>query len=127
MPTQRNLMGTGCPAPQAQASVGIPTAAFNLGGTGQSDAPLMSTDLCIATTTTGSNYGCIVPAAATGAIGIGDTYILVNHSGQTAKVYPISGGKIANASANTAFSVTTGKTAIFNYIGSDNWGASLSA
>ena len=127
MPTQRNLMGTGCPAPQAQASVGIPTTAFTVSGTGQSDAPLLPSDLVIATLTAGSNYGCIVPASSTGVVGIGDTYILVNHTGQTVKVYPISGKSIANASANSAFSVSTGKVAIFNYIGSDNWGASLSA
>ena len=124
MPTQRNLMGTGCAAQQAQAAVGVPTLTFALGGSNQATAPLLPSDFVVATSAA-SNFGCIMPASTTyGTFTLGDTMVLVNHSGQTAKVYPVGSNKIANVAAN--FAVTTGKTATFYYIGADNWGAFLS-
>lgn len=118
-------MGTGCNAEQARASVGMYTGTFTLAGTNQATAPLLPSDFVVATATTGANYGCILPSyTAYGGFTLGDTMILVNHSGQTAKVYPVGSNSIANVAAY--FSVATGKTATFYYIGADNWGAFLS-
>jgi hypothetical protein len=51
----------------------------------------------------------------------------MNHGANTLSVYPPTGGKIANGSANAAFSVAANKMATFVNIGSGNWAASVSA
>jgi hypothetical protein len=51
----------------------------------------------------------------------------VNHGANTLSVYPPTGGKIANGSANAAFSVAATKTAQFQAISSTDYAASLSA
>lgn len=126
MPTQKNLMGSGCPALQAIASVGIPTTAFAATGGGAQLGPTIPSDLCICTSAS-SSFSCQLPTAAAQNPGLGDSYIFVNHSGHTVVVSPTAAGAIANGSAGATFSVTTTKTATFTYIGSDNWAASLSA
>ena len=123
MPTQANLMGSGCPALQAQASVGMPSLSQTATGSSQTDAFLLPSD-AVMFSTVASNTGAKLPANAN----LFDSYIVVNHGANTLKVYPNSaGGKIANGSAGAAFSVGTLKTASFLYLGSDNWAASLSA
>ena len=127
MPTQRNLMGSGNSALCAQASVGIPSAGQTALGSNLATALAAPSDLMVFTTV-GASTGVRLPADSTGAVGIGDTYISVNHGANTLSVYPgTSSGKIANGSAGAAFSVAATKTATFTYIGSDNWAASLSA
>lgn len=127
MPTQGNLLAAGCPPLQCQASVGIVSNSQVAAGTGQSDATLVASDFTIFTSTTGSNFGARLPASSGNVGQLGDQYILVNHSGQNMKVYPPTGGNIANAGANTPFTVTNGKTAWFLGLGAGNWGASVSA
>ena len=126
MPTQKNLMGAGCPALQAIASVGIATTAFVANGSGVQTGSVIPTDGCICTSAT-SSYYCQLPSAAAQNPGLFDSYIFVNHSGQTVQITSTSAGKIANGSAGAAFAVATTKTAFFFYLGSDNWAASLSA
>lgn len=127
MPTARNLIGTGCAALQAQASVGMPTTSFTAAGTGVQAGTVLPSDFVVCTAVSGSNYAQMPTAATVGAT-LGDSYIFVNHSGSTVQMSPAtSAAKIANGSAGAAFAVTTGKTAYFIYIGSENWAASLSA
>jgi hypothetical protein len=127
MPTQRNLMGAGCPALQAQASVGIVSNSLTATGTTITDALKIPSDFAVFTTVA-SSTGAVLPTDATGAANFGDSFIVVNHGAQTLKIYPgTSAGKIANGSAGVAFSVASNKTATFSYLGSDNWAASLSA
>ena len=125
MPTLQNLLGSGNSVLTCQASLGIPKT-LAAGGTVQTDATLVQSDFTICTTATG-NFGFRLPASVGNVAQITDNYIVVNHSGQTLKIYPPVGGTIANASANTQFSVATGKTAYFLCLGAGNWAASLSA
>jgi hypothetical protein len=127
MPTQRNLMGSGNSPLCAQASVGVPTTAFVAAGSGVQAGTVLPSDFVICTSATGSYYAQL-PLGATVGAGLGDSYIFVNHSGQTVQMSPATAAaKIANGSAGAAFAVATTKTASFLYLGSDNWAASLSA
>ena len=126
MPTQINLMGTGCSPLQAQASVGI--LSNNLTATGsssQANALALPSDFNIFTTVA-ANTGGRLPASGNGT-NPGDTYIVVNHGASTLTIYPATGGTIANGSANAGFSVSATKTATFTYLGSNNWAAAVSA
>lgn len=124
MPTQLNLMGAGCPALQAQASVGIFSGALTATGTSsQANSLALPSDFNVITTCA-ANTGVRLPAVG---VNPGDTYIVVNHGLSTLSVFPAVGGTIAAGSANAAFSVATLKTATFMFIGSLNWAASLSA
>jgi len=127
MPTNQNLLGSGNSVLTCQASLGIPKTGLTAAGTGQSDATLVPSDFSVWTLTSGSNYGARLPASAGNVAQITDNYILVNHTGQTMKVYPPTGGTIANGAANAPFSVLTTKTATFLCLGSGNWAASVSA
>lgn len=124
MPTISNLMGTGCPAGQAQASVGMVSSGLTATGASQNSLPLPS-DFNIYTTTTLAN-GPTLPATGP-QCNAGDSFIVVNHGANSMNVWPPTGGKIGTASANAAFAVGAGKTAWFLSIGGGNFAASLSA
>lgn len=127
MPTQKNLMGAGCAALQAQASVGMPSLALTAAGNSLATALAAPSD-AMQFTTVAASTGVRLPADATGTAGLFDTYLVVNHGANTLSVYPgTSSGKIANGSAGAAFSVAATKMATFVYLGTDNWAASLSA
>lgn len=128
MPTQSNLMGSGCPALQAQASVGLLTTnSNNLTATGstQGTALLLPSDFNVFTTVAAST-GAILPATGP-QCNLADTFIVVNHGANALSVYPPSGGKIANGSTNAALSVGANKTAWFLSLGNGNFAASVSA
>lgn len=125
MPTQSNLMGSGCPALQAQASVGVPTLTATAAGTNQGNALPLPSDGVLFTTVAAST-GTILPATGP-QCNVFDSFIIVNHGANTLSVYPPVGGKIANGSANAAFSVAATKTAWFISLGGGNFAASLSA
>lgn len=127
MPTQRNLMGAGCPALQAQASVGMAQTGLTALGNSLGTALAAPSDAMVFTTVAAST-GVSLPTDASRTPNLFDTFIVVNHGANTLSVYPgTSAGKIANGSAGAAFSVAATKTATFTYIGSDNWAASVSA
>jgi hypothetical protein len=121
------MQGAGDSGLQAIASLGILSGALVAAGTGQSDATLVPSDFSIFTSTTGSNFGARLPASSGNVAQSTDIYVLVNHCGQNMKVYPPTGGTIANGSANAAFTVTNSKTATFYCLGAGNWAASVSA
>lgn len=127
MPTTRNLLGSGCPALQAQASVGVPTTTFTAAGSGVQAGTVLPSDFVVCTAVSGSNYAQM-PTGATVGAALGDSYIFVNHSGSTVQMSPATAaGKIANGTAGAAFAIADKKTAYFLYIGSESWAASLSA
>jgi hypothetical protein len=121
MTTIRNLMGTGASGPAAQAAVGYPSTGLTATGTNQATALALPSDFNVFTTV-GASTGAILPISNTG-----DWITVVNHGASTLSVYPPTGGKIANGSANAAFSVAATKTAQFQCIDSTNFAASLSA
>lgn len=125
MPTQSNLMGSGCPPLQAQASVGLISSGLTATGSTQGTALAVPSDFCVFSTVAAST-GAILPATGP-QCNPGDSFIVVNHGANTLSVYPPTGGKIANGSANAAFSVAANKTASFLSLGSGNFAASLSA
>jgi hypothetical protein len=125
MPTQANLMGSGCPALQAQASVGMPSIGLTANSAAQNGQTLPS-DACVYTTVT-LNNGPTLPAVTNGYPGLFDSFIVVNHGANAMNVWPPTGGKISTGSANAAVSVPAGKMATFQHIGSGNYAWSLSA
>jgi hypothetical protein len=124
MPTQSNLMGSGCPALQAQASVGLVSNSLTATGAAQNSLTMPS-DFNVYTTVT-LNNGPTLPATGP-QCNIGDSFIVINHGANSMNVWPPTGGKIGTASANAAFAVGVGKTAWFLSIGGGNFAASLSA
>jgi hypothetical protein len=122
MTTVRNLMGSGTAPQAAQAAVGFPSNSLTATGNSQGTALLLPSDFSIFTTVAAST-GAILPSNTTP----GDWYTVVNHGANALSVYPPTGGKIANGSANAAFSVGANKTAQFQSIDGTNFAASLSA
>jgi hypothetical protein len=121
MTTIANLMGTGSSGAAAQAAVGMPSVNLTATGNSQGTALALPSDFNVFTTVAAST-GAILPTSRTG-----DWLTVVNHGANTLSVYPPTGGKIANGSANAAFSVAANKTAQFQCIDSINFAASLSA
>jgi len=125
MPTQANLIGSGCPPLQCRASLGFPTSGLTATGSTQGTALTLPSDFNIFTTVAAST-GAILPA--TGAqIQVTDTIIVVNHGASALNVYPPTGGTIGVLAANTALSVPSGKTAWFLVVGTNAFAASVSA
>lgn len=124
MPTKSNLMGSGCPALQAVASLGIPTVGQTATGASQNSLTLPS-DFVVYTTVT-LNNGPTLPAENAQNTAT-DQYIIVNHGANSMNVWPPTGGKIGTGSTNAALAVPAGKTAWFLHIGSGNYAASVSA
>lgn len=121
MTTQKNLMGSGVPGLQAQASVGMLSNNLTATGNSQGTALALPSDLNVFTTVAAST-GAILPSSLPG-----DWLTVVNHGANALSVYPPTGGKIANGSANAGFSVPATKTAQFQCLDSTNFAASLSA
>lgn len=124
MPTQSNLMGAGCPALQAQASVGLVSASLTASGASQG-AQTLPSDFNIYTTST-LNTGPTLPAASS-QCNVADNFIIVNHSANNMSVWPPTGGKIGTGSTNAALTLPAGKTGFYLHIGSGNYAASISA
>lgn len=125
MPTQANLMGAGCPALQARASMGFPSIGLTATGSTQGTALALPSDFNQFSTAAAST-GAILPATGF-QYQITDTIIVVNHGANALTVYPPTGGTIGTASANTGFSVASGKTAWFLVVGTNAYAASVSA
>jgi hypothetical protein len=128
MPTQRNLIGTGCAPAQAQASVGIPATGLTAVGSTQGTALVLPSDANVISTAAAST-GAILPACgATGnAYGLFDTIIVVNHGANAILLYPPVGGQIANGTVNAGLSVPANKTATVYVVGANLYAASVSS
>lgn len=71
-------------------------------------------------TTTGSGTGAILPSAG---LTRGEEYVVANHGANALLIYPATGGTIGNASVNAGYSLASGKTGYFIYIGNQQWTA----
>ena len=60
-------------------------------------------------------------------IAVGDVIYVVNSSGVALNVYPNTGGKINNGSANAAKALAANLSGAYISLGDENWGAVLSA
>lgn len=129
MPTKQNLMGAGCPALQAVASMGFVSNALTATGSTQGTALALPTDFNVFTTVAASTGG-LLPAAGVN-YQVADTIIVVNHGANALTIYPQVGGKIGVAAVNAGLSVPSGKMAWFTVTdataGANIWGASVSA
>lgn len=74
-------------------------------------------------TTGNASDGVKLPADRTA----GDIVYVVNSSGVALNVYPNTGGKINNGSANAAKALAANLSGCYISLGSENWGAVLSA
>lgn len=117
------LMAAGTPALQAQLIVGTVNSGLVATGNSQGTALALPIDDNLVFTTVAASTGCIFN---NGPYSAGDEICIANHGANTLSVYPASGGKIANGSANAAFSVPANKTAFFVSIDGLNWMASVS-
>lgn len=125
MPTQANLMGTGCPPLQAQASVGLVKNTLTALGSNQATAFALPSDFNIITTAAAST-GAILPATGTN-IQLGDTIIVVNHGANSITIYPPVGGTLANQSTNTGLALAAGKSGWYMVVGTNAYAAAVSA
>lgn len=124
------LSGLGVPAPVAQNIVGTEANNLTATGTTQANALLMSVDDWQIFTTVTANTGAVFAPGTTGApspYSASDEMTVTNHGAQTLKIYPATGGTIANGAANAAFSIPATKTAFFQSIDGLNWAACLSS
>lgn len=67
--------------------------------------------------------GVLLPSGRT----VGDVVYVVNSSGVSLNVYPATGGKINNGTANAAKALAANLSGCYISLGSENWGAVLSA
>jgi hypothetical protein len=58
---------------------------------------------------------------------VGDVIYVVNSSANSLNVYPATGGKINNGSANAAKALVANMSGCYISLGSENWAAVLSA
>lgn len=124
MAIKMKLMAAGLSALAATEVVGTVNSGLTAAGSGQITALTLPLDDNIVFTTVGSSTGCIF---GSGIYSAGDEVAIANHGANALSVYPASGGKIANGSANAAFTINTTKTAYFVCIDGLNWMASVSA
>ena len=124
MPTQSNLMGSGCPALQAQASMGLVKSGLTALGTNQATALALPSDGNIFLTVA-LGTGAILPATGVNIQPL-DTILVFNHGANALLVYPPVGGTISTLSANTAVSVPAGKFCTFIVTGVAAYGYGLS-
>lgn len=118
MPIAKNLMGSGCAGGLARRITGGVTTSLTAAGSAQTDALAITDDINIVTTA----------AASTGVrlrsdLISGDSQEVVNYGANTLNVYPPTGGKINNGSANAAVTVAANASAIYTCInGTDFFG-----
>lgn len=74
-------------------------------------------------TTGNASDGVVLPTGR----GVGEVVYIVNSSGVALNVYPATGGKINNGTANAAKALAANLSGAYISLGSENWGAVLSA
>jgi hypothetical protein len=93
-------------------------------GTTQTQAGATALTGAINFVTTGNaNDGVQLPSS----YALGDMVVVINSSGAALNVYPGTGGKINNGSADAAKALAANMTGLYVSLGSNNWGAVLSA
>lgn len=123
MAIKNNLTGVGVSPNQALQQVGTVTNSLTATGTTQADAYALGlTDYNIFTTVAAST-GARLPST----MSAGDEMWVVNYGASTLSLYPPTGGKINNGSANAAISITANKNANIVCIDGTNFVAAISA
>lgn len=118
MAQKQQLMAASLPA-LAAAMLGFdPQATASGAGTTAGTATSLTSNFTNVTTV-GANSGVIIARAS-------EINVVINNGANALKVYPPTGHSINGTAANTAFSVTNAKQAIFIPSGT-NWLAILSA
>ena len=74
-------------------------------------------------TTGNASDGVLLPSN----YALGDMVFIINSSGAALNVYPGTGGKINNGSANAAKALAANMSGLYISLGSNNWAAVLSA
>ena len=93
-------------------------------GTTQTQAGATQLAGAISFVTTGNaNDGVRLPTE----MAVGDVVYVVNSSGVSLNVYPATGGKINNGTANAAKALVANMSGAYISLGGENWGAVLSA
>lgn len=93
-------------------------------GTTQTQAGATALTGAINFVTTGNaSDGVLLPSGRTA----GSVVYIVNSSAAALNVYPATGGKINNGSANAAKALAANMSGCYISLGSENWGAVLSA
>ena|SRR5579872_4855964 len=129
MTIKSKLMAAGAPGLLAQQIAGTFANSLTAAGSTQGTAYQMTTDdIQIFTTVAASTGAIFMPGtgSAPSPYSAGDEVQITNHGANTLSVYPATGGKIANGSANAAFSVPANKTAFFISLDGLSWAASVS-
>lgn len=131
MAIKSKLTGLGVAPAAAAAIAGTVANSLTATGSTQATALLLSQDDIQIVTTTASSTGVIllpgVSTTAANPYSAGDCVTIANYGAQTLTVYPPTGGKIANGSANSGVSVSANKTGVFTCIDSINWTAGIGA
>jgi len=102
------LVGSHMPPLHATSIAGTLTTGLTAAGTTQGTALAITDDINVVTTTA-LNSGVVLSANLT----IGDTVLVSNFGANALSVYPPTGGKIDNGSANAAKSVAANTTLQF--------------
>lgn len=127
MTIKSNAMGSGTPGSQAGALVGGVTNNVAAAGASQATATLLAKG-SNQIVTTGTGGVILPPGVGSGdALQAGDWIRVFNYTGSSINVYPPTGGKIANGSANAAMAVAATKGCEFICIDGANFAANLSA
>lgn len=122
---QKDLMGVGVPAMQAQVINGIGQGAQTATGTVQADAFALTT-CSTEFTTVAAGTGARLPAAGLNVSG-GDILAVYNQGANALLVYPPVGFKIGLTATNGSISLASGKAALFGSRGDGNYFLFLSA
>lgn len=116
---QKDLMGVGMPAQQAQALNGVGQASQTATGSTQATAFAITT-CSTEFTTVAASTGAILPATGLN-VSTGDVLAVFNQGASTLTVYPPVGFKIGLAATNAGVSVASGKSALFLARGDGNY------
>jgi len=116
----RFMAGVGMQPEHADAIVGTVVNDATAAGSAQGDAYAIVAEATLFTTVA-SSTGAVLPADA----GPKSEYRVYNGGANALAVYPPSGGKINNGSADAAISVASGKGAVLTRLDTTNWGATF--
>ena len=123
MPSRSALVGN--PVSLLNATLGYTTAVSltTAAATTAQNGYKMPTDVLIITAADGSNTAVTLPDPFLGGWNVGDLYKIINDTAQACVVFPPTGGKINNGSANASGAVAA-NTAVTVYISAVASGAS---
>ena len=118
MPIKQRVNGMGMNTPMANVIVGTVSAGLTAAGTTQGTALTLTLEDNHIFTTVAAGTGAVIQA---GQYAPGDHIRVANYGANALAVYPASGGKISNGSANAAVSIPVNGEGIFTSINGTDW------